>query len=139
MNESPNKTGPLKYEKQTTYICSDQYFRCVKAIYNVEAFWGSLYISKGNLFFITIRIYIDRGEQKKGPIQILHRNSALYYAIALNFGRNTTSIALNSNWYNLASMLQFNVFCKPFHILCLLIDVSSFLSQFISSFKTDRW
>ena len=52
---------------------------------------------------------------KKGPIQILYListlfyNSALSYAIAMNYDRNTGSIALNSNWYNLASMLQCNV------------------------------
>ena len=31
-----------------------------------------------------------------------YHNSALGYAIALNFGWNGTSIAFNSNWYNLA-------------------------------------
>ena len=30
----------------------------------------------------------------------------MHHAITLNFGRNTTSIVLNSNRYNLASMLQ---------------------------------
>ena len=40
-----------------------------------------------------------QGWAKKGPIQILYRNSVLRYAIALNFGRNTTIIAINSNWY----------------------------------------
>ena len=37
-----------------------------------------------------------QGEQKKEPIQILQHNPSLRYAIALNFARNTTSIALNS-------------------------------------------
>ena len=49
---------------------------------------------------------IHRGGLKKGPIQILYYNFALCYSIALNFGRNTTSIAFNSNWYNLALILQ---------------------------------
>ena len=47
---------------------------------------------------------------KKGLIQILYRNSAVRYAIALNFCRNITIIALNSNRYNLASMFLFAVF-----------------------------
>ena len=50
-----------------------------------------------------------------GPIQILHHNSALGYGIPLNFGRNTASIVFNSNWYNLALMLQCKIFCKLFH------------------------
>lgn len=53
---------------------------------------------------------------KKGLIQILYRNSAVRYAIALNFCRNITIIALNSNRYNLALVLECNVFWKPFHI-----------------------
>ena len=73
---------------------------------------------------------------KKGPIMILYHNSALSY-----FGRNTTSIAFNSNWYNLAPMLLCNVLWKPFY-RCLLTDISLltdslFLSQFSSSFKSD--
>ena len=50
------------------------------------------------LFFFTEYGNIQ-GWAKKGPIQILYRNSVLRYAIALNFGRNTTIIAINSNWY----------------------------------------
>ena len=50
-----------------------------------------------------------QGWAKKGHIQILYHSFVLHYA-SLNFGRNTTSIALNSNWYNLASMLRCNVF-----------------------------
>ena len=41
---------------------------------------------------------------------VLYYNSALRYAIAFNFGKNVTSVAFNSNWYNLASMLQYNIF-----------------------------
>ena len=52
-------------------------------------------------------------------IKIIYHNSALCYAIVLNFGRNTTSIALNSNWYNLSSMLQFNVFWKPLYMMLM--------------------
>ena len=48
-----------------------------------------------------ISLYISR---QKGPIMILYRNPTLRY-----FGRNTTSISFNSNWYNLASMLLCNV------------------------------
>ena len=44
------------------------------------------------------------GVGKKRIIQILHYNSTLLYAIALNFGRNTTSVALNPNWYNSTSI-----------------------------------
>ena len=47
---------------------------------------------------------------QKGSIVILYHNSALRY-----FGRNTTSVVFNSNWYNLASVLLCNVFQKPFH------------------------
>ena len=36
---------------------------------------------------------------KKVPMQILYHNSALHYAVGLNFGKNSTSITLNSNWY----------------------------------------
>ena len=51
-----------------------------------------------------------------GPIQILYHKSALRYTYHVEFWyRNTTSVALNSNWYNLASMLQCDVFLKPFH------------------------
>ena len=39
--------------------------------------------------------YYFTGVGKKVPIQILFHNSSLGYAIALNCGRNTTSIALN--------------------------------------------
>ena len=53
------------------------------------------------------------GDSKKGPMQILHHNSA--NGIALIFGGNTNSVALNSNWYNLASTLQRNGLLKPFH------------------------
>ena len=38
--------------------------------------------------------------KKKRPIQVLYHNSALRYVIALDFGRNATIDALNSNWYN---------------------------------------
>ena len=44
----------------------------------------------------SLKISLLQGVGNKGPIQILYHNSALRYAIALNFGRNTTSIALNS-------------------------------------------
>ena len=47
---------------------------------------------------------------KKMTHSDLNHSSALHYAIAWNFGRNTTSISLNSNWYNLASMIKCNVF-----------------------------
>ena len=53
---------------------------------------------------------------KKRPTQVLYHNSALHYAIALNFCRNTNGLSLSSNLYNLASMLLCNVFWKPFHI-----------------------
>ena len=53
--------------------------------------------------------------QRKGPIQTLYDNSALLYVVAFNFVKNTISTALNSNWYNLASMLQCNVIWKLFH------------------------
>ena len=46
---------------------------------------------------------VYRGGQKR-TIQILHYNSTLRYAIALNFGRNTTSVAPNPNWYNSTSI-----------------------------------
>ena len=69
-------------------------------------------------------------KRKKGPIQISYHNFALSYVIALNFGRNMTSIALISNWYNLASMLQYNVFWKPFHIWCLLAESPRFWVSF---------
>ena len=64
---------------------------------------------------IKLHVYIQ-GRAKKGPIQVLHYNSILRYAIALNFGKNTARFALNSNWYNLASIIQYNFFFKPFHI-----------------------
>ena len=56
------------------------------------------------------------GVGKKRPAQILYHNSNQRNAIALNFGRNTTSTTLNSNWYNLVLMLQCNVFWKPLYI-----------------------
>ena len=46
-----------------------------------------------------------KAELQGGPVQILYHNSALRYAITLNFGRNTTSVALNSNWPNKNSQL----------------------------------
>ena len=52
---------------------------------------------------VTIWVCIQ-GWAKKKTIQILHYNSTLRYAIALNFGRNTTSVALNPNWYNSTSI-----------------------------------
>ena len=71
---------------------------------------------------------------KEGLIMILYHNSALCY-----FGRNTTSIAFNSNWYNLDSMLLCSVIWKPLYAWCLLTDISLltgsvFLSQFSSCF-----
>ena len=56
---------------------------------------------------------------KEGLIMILYHNSALCY-----FGRNTTSIAFNSNWYNLDSMLLCSVIWKPLYAWCLLTDIS---------------
>ena len=63
---------------------------------------------------------IIQGWPKKGAVQVLYHNLALRYVaavcccynvalryvFALNFGRNTTIIALNLNRYILASMLQ---------------------------------
>ena len=54
---------------------------------------------------------------------ILYYNSALHNTIALNFVRNTTSSAFNSNWYNLVSMLQCSVLWKSFYILCSLTEM----------------
>ena len=71
---------------------------------------------------------------EKEPVQVLFHNSAPHYAVALNFDRNTTSIALNSNLHNLASMLQCNVFWKPFHIWFLLTEITSFLNLFSTLF-----
>ena len=68
----------------------------------------------------------DWQQEKKGPIQILYHNSGLRYAIAMNCGRNSTSIALNSIWYSLASMLQCNVFCNPFHAYLLYLFWDNF-------------
>ena len=76
-----------------------------------------------------------QGWVKNGAMQILYHNFALRYDITLNFGRNTTSITLNSKWYNLALMLECKVFWKAFHTRCLLTDISSFLSQSSFSFK----
>ena len=78
-------------------------------VYNIWMNWFKLYIN-----------HIQGWAKNKGPIHILYHNSALRYAIALNFGRTTTSIALNSNWHNLAWMLLCNVFWKLFHIWYLL-------------------
>ena len=50
----------------------------------------------------VISLYIS---EQKGPIMILYHNSTLHF-----FGRNTASIASNSNWYNFASMLLCNVY-----------------------------
>ena len=75
-------------------------------------------ILKFDLTFALTDIKINLGKEKniqneyhffvhfsaKRPIMILYRNSTLRY-----FGRNTTSISFNSNWYNLASMLLCNV------------------------------
>ena len=79
--------------------------------------------------------FFVHGWAKKGAIMILHYNSALRY-----FDRKTTSIAFNSNWYNLASMLLCNVFSKPFYTWCLLTEISLLTDnsfQFSSSFKSD--
>ena len=57
----------------------------------------------------------------------------LLYVVPLRWILNTTSIAFNSNWYNLALMLQYNVLLKLFHRWYLLTDISSFPSQFSSS------
>ena len=63
--------------------------------------------------------FFVQGQAQKGLIMTLYHNSALGYAVALNFGRNGSSMAFNSNWYNLASMLQYNVFWKPFYVMLI--------------------
>ena len=85
-------------------------------------------------FSIAIILFIRLGKKRTHSDFISWLHSLCY---PLNFGRNAISIALNSNLYNFASMLQCNVFWKLFHIWCLLTDISSFLSQFSSSFKSD--
>ena len=85
--------------------------------------------------FINVIPTNIKGWVKNGAIQILCHNFALRYDIRLNFGRNTTSIALNSKWYNLVLMLQCKVFWKAFHKRYLLTEISSFLSQSSFSFK----
>ena len=76
------------------------------------------------------------GVGEKGPIEFLCHNSSLCYATVLNFCRNTTSVGLNTNWYNLASMLQCTVYWKPFLIWCVLTAISLLLTQLFSSFKS---
>ena len=82
----------------------EKYFYCRKEInrrqfqsYCIEFNYASESDSPVVFFFTEYGNL--QGWAKKGPIQILYRNSVLRYAIALNFGRNTTIIAINSNWY----------------------------------------
>ena len=80
-----------------------------KIVNNLDVWQGPDYVSDAFLQnVITSNKIIQQlqGWAKTRPIQILYHNSTLHYAIALNFGRNTTSFAFNTIWYNLASMLQ---------------------------------
>ena len=68
-------------------------------------------VSSINIRYITGKLFYKIYNTFTGAGKKEYHNSAQRYAIALNFGR----IALNSNWFNLASMLQSNVLWKPFH------------------------
>ena len=84
--------------------------------------WLLLYLKKKNLVkkkeTQNKYHFFGHGWAKEGPSLILYQNSALRY-----FVRKTTSIAFNSNWYNLASMLLCNFFWKPFYTWSLTTEI----------------
>ena len=77
----------------------EKYFYCRKEInrrqfqsYCIEFNYASE--SDSPVFFFFYRIWQHTGVGKERAY-----SDFISYAIALNFGRNTTIIAINSNWY----------------------------------------